>query len=246
MDLNEKRGNAVEELDPRMKLLILLLYTTVTFLSVDNYRLIYNYGLILVLFFLSKLYISGIKVCIFVATLLLIGQMGTFIPNDQFPEIFVLVLDVLQRVSVFFIMGIWMSSKLRVGDFLTSMEKMHIPKGIIITMAVVFRYLPTVKQEFYYIKNTMRLRGIGINAKNIMLHPLKTIEYSIVPLVIRCMTIADELSASAMTRGLDLETKRVSYREVKIGIPDILITCVFAVAIVSGNMLGARIKGGLF
>jgi len=116
-----------------------------------------------------------------------------------------------------------MGSHLRVSDFVTAMQSMHIPKGGTIALAVAFRYIPTVQDEFRSIKNTMKLRGIGLNVKNVVFHPIKTCEYAIVPLVIRSMTISDELAASAMTRGLDLESERTSYREVRLRLTDYLI-----------------------
>ena len=243
MDLDIDRGNVIEELDPRMKLLLVVVFTAFTFLSPDNFVLMLNYILILILFFSSRLYLKGLKVVLYIMALTLVAEAGELIQNEQFRNVFCMIFQFLQRISAFVIMGIWMASRLKVGDFVTAIENMHMPKGITITMAVTFRYMPTVRQEFCYIKNTMRLRGIGFNFKNVIICPLKTIEYSIVPLVIRCFTIADELAASAMTRGLDLETKRVSYHEVKIKTSDVLITLLFIAAIVSASVFGSKLKG---
>ena len=237
MPLEEKKGSIIENLDPRLKFLLVIIFTALIFLSFDDIILIYNYSLIVILFFLSKLYSRGLKVFIYIAILVLISQLGRFIPNRQFYKGFDLVIHLLERVSVFIIMGIWMASKMKISDFLTAMENIHMPKGITITLAVVFRYLPTVKHEFYYIINTMKLRGIGPSCQNVLLNPVKTIEYSLVPLIIRCMTIADELAVSSMTRGLDLETKRISYREVKIQFTEILITFFFITALTGGRFL---------
>ncbi len=233
MLLNENRGNVIGELDPRMKLLIMLACTVCTFLSADRYALMLNYALILVLFFAAGLFRKGVKVFIYVAVLLLLDFVSPYIANEQLRNIAGALLYFVQRFSAIIIMAIWVAGKTRIGDFITAMENMHAPKGITITLAVAFRYIPTVKQEFYYIKNTMKLRGIGITPKNIVLRPLKTIEYAIVPLIIRYFTIADELSASAMTRGLDLETKRVSYREIKLKAGDYLSVALFTCAAVS-------------
>ena len=89
----------------------------------------------------------------------------------------------------------------------------------------------------------MKLRGIGLNVKNVVLHPIKTCEYAIVPLVIRSMTISDELAASAMTRGLDLESERTSYREVRLRLTDYLIAAGVILAIVSGIVISKMVCG---
>lgn len=243
MSLNEKRGNIMEELDPRMKLLLMVAFSISTFLSVDSFAVMLNYSLILLLFFFCKLYILGLKVFIYIALLMLLEAASAHIQSEQFRDILGMLAHFFLRFSVIIIMGIWIGAKMRIGDFVTAMENMRMPKGITITMAVVFRYMPTVKQEFYYIKNTMKLRGIGISFKNIALRPLQTIEYAIVPLIIRCFTISDQLSASAMTRGLDLETKRVSYREIKLKAADVIAFLIFTGAIVSVSIFT---KGGFF
>ena len=85
-----------------------------------------------------------------------------------------------------------------------------------------------------------------MNTKNILLHPLRTCEYAVIPLVIRSMTIADELAASAMTRGLDLETKRTSYRDVRLRPRDFLAAGVIVIAVFGGLAVNIILeKGGL-
>lgn len=244
MNFDGNRGNLVEELDPRMKFILVIVVTVFTFMVDITWLFIYYYALILALFFATKLYKKGIKVLVFLAIMLTIQVLSKNIQNKEFRDSFVIVIVLIQRVSAFVVMGIWMSSNMKVGNFVTALENMRVPKGLTITFAVVFRYIPTIKQEFYYIKNAMKLRGVGINFKNVVFHPIKTFEYSFVPLVIRCMAIADELSASAMTRGLDLKTKRVSYLEVKIKPADILVTLTFIALFVIGKVLSRSLEGG--
>ena len=87
---------------------------------------------------------------------------------------------------------------------------MRLPRGLVITIAVVFRYLPTAADEFRKISATMRLRGVELSARNLVLHPGRSLEYVLVPLIIRTIKIADDLAASAMTRGLDLVGARTT------------------------------------
>lgn len=245
MNLDSGKGNIIEELDPRMKFILVILITVFTFTAESTWLFIYYYALILVLMFTSHLYKKGIKLFVFIAIMLTIQFLGESIQNNELKETFVAVVILIQRISVFVAMGMWMTSRMKVGNFITALENMRVPKGMTITFAVVLRYIPTVRQEFYYIKNTMRLRGIGISFKNLILHPIKTFEYSFVPLIIRSMTIADELSASAMTRGLDLHTKRIPIIEVKIKAIDIIITTTVILLLVGGMILSKRLYRGL-
>ena len=93
----------------------------------------------------------------------------------------------------------------------------------------------------------MKLRGIGFSLKNIIFHPLKTTEYAFIPLILRSMTVADELAASSMTRGLDLNTKRTSYREVKLSYKDYIYTILILLSVSLGHIITAFItsKGSI-
>lgn len=244
--IGDKQGDFLTELDPRMKLLLVVLFTTTTYLSKNLLALIWCYILIVSFYLIRRLWKGAMKTALLFLAFVLLDCVMQFVSHEGTKATLRLILFFLQRTSIFFVMANWMSTKLRVSDFVSAMQNMHIPKGVIITLAVVFRYLPTVKEEFYYIKNTMKLRGIGLNARNILLHPIKSCEYAIVPLIIRSVTISDELAASAMTRGLDLVTKRTSYRKVKLCASDFFVTAVIIVAVTGGMLLNQYLeKGGI-
>ncbi len=221
----------MNDLDPRMKLVLVVVFTTSSYLSQNTWALVWNYILIALLYFARGLWKSARKAATLFACFIIFDFLIEFLPWQGFRATLDIIVFFLQRISIFFVMWKWMSTKLRIGDLTTALQNMHIPKGGIITLAVVFRYLPTVSDEFRYISNTMKLRGIGLTFGNIVKHPMATIEYALVPLIIRSMTVGDELAASAMTRGLDLKSKRTSYREVRLGARDVLITvCIVGIA----------------
>ena len=244
MGTDKKQEYSFSELDPRMKMVLVMVFTTATYLSSDMNVLIWNYTLIILLHLLRKLWKSAWKISLLFASFILIEYLVGLIPFKGISSALGMIMFFLQRMSVFFVMGAWMSTNLRISDFVTSMQNMHLPKGIIITLAVVFRYLPTLREEFRYITNTMKLRGVGVNMKNILFHPLKTSEYAIVPLIIRSITIADELAASAMTRGLDLETERTSYRFVRLIGWDILYTLLIITTVAGGLTVNSILQRG--
>ena len=124
------------------------------------------------------------------------------------------------------------------------MQKAKIPNGIIITLSVVFRFLPTVKQENWYIKSTMKLRSIYPSPKRILRHPIITIEYALIPLIMRSMYIGNRLSAAAITRGLDLEKKRTSYEVVKLKVSDYIL-CILIIVVALSSYYFEHMLGGL-
>lgn len=240
----QQTNSAFNELDPRMKLLLLIVFTTSTYISQNTWVLVWNYILIVILYMVRGLWRGAGKSAILFASFLIMDFLVGLIPHQGTKAGLGLIVFFLERTSIFFVMGNWMAAKLRISDFSTALQNMHVPKGVIITLAVVFRYLPTVNDEFRSIKNTMKLRGIGLTFKNILRHPVQTGEYALVPLIIRSMTIADELAASAMTRGLDLESKRTSYRVVRLRFQDFLITACVIAAVIGAVAVNSLLQRG--
>ena len=244
--MGNKQEDIYTSLDPRMKLLMLILFTTATYISQSTWVLLWDYIIIVALYMIRRLWRGAWRTGILFGSFLILEFLIGFIPHEGTKAALGLIIFFLERTSIFFVMGNWMATKLRISDFSTALQNMHFPKGAIITLAVVFRYLPTVSDEFRSIKNTMKLRGIGLTFKNIILHPIKTGEYAIVPLIIRSMKIADELAASAMTRGLDLETKRTSYREIRLRLKDFVAAGIVVIAVIGGIAVNSILqKGGI-
>ena len=48
------------------------------------------------------------------------------------------------------------------GEFVAAMQKMHIPDGFIISVAVIFRFFPTLMDEWHAISDGMKMRGVGL------------------------------------------------------------------------------------
>lgn len=77
-----------------------------------------------------------------------------------------------------FIMGYYLVSTTTVSEFVAAMERMHVPEKIVIPVSVVFRFFPTVKEEYAAIRDAMKMRGITT-----LRSPMKMLEYRVVPLM---------------------------------------------------------------
>lgn len=115
-----------------------------------------------------------------------------------------------------FIMGYYLVSTTTVSEFVAAMERMHIPQKIIIPVSVVFRFFPTVKEEYAAIQDAMKIRGI-VTFRG----PMKMLEYRIVPLMVSVAKIGEELSAAALTRGLGAPHKRTNICNIGFGLLDV-------------------------
>ena len=106
--------------------------------------------------------------------------------------------------------GVYALRTTTASEFLVSMQKIRCPDTINIPTAIVFRFFPTVVEEYRDIKSAMRMRGIGG-----LRQPLRMLEYRLVPLLVSVVSIGNELSKSAVTRALGSKRKRTSICEVK-------------------------------
>ena len=99
---------------------------------------------------------------------------------------------------------------------MAAMERMHVPQKIVIPVSVVFRFFPTVKEEYAAIRDAMKMRGITTFRS-----PMKMLEYRVVPLMVSVAKIGEELSAAALTRGLGAPGKRTNICNIGFGPLDI-------------------------
>lgn len=112
-----------------------------------------------------------------------------------------------------------------VSEFVAAMKKIHLPEQIVIPMSVIFRFFPTVIEEYNAINDAMKMRGIrfgGGKASAIL-------EYRLVPVIMCSVKIGEELSAAALTRGLGGPVKRTNICEIGFHVQDILFLLLCAV-----------------
>ena len=178
---------------------ILLLILEKKYSSALRFFLAYGIALVLLLFFISE-NSEGI-----IASLL-IGYCGIVV---QFMPALITAWYVIRTTKI--------------GEFMSCMQKMHIPDGIAVSLAVVMRFFPTIKEEYLAIRDAMKMRGIVLGEGNIA----RMVEFRMIPLLFSCVNIGDELSAAAITRGLGGKVKRTSVEILKLGIQDYLLITLF-------------------
>lgn len=126
-----------------------------------------------------------------------------------------------------------------VSELISGMERIYMPKGITIPLTVVFRFFPTVLQESEAISDAMKMRGIKLGGKK----SSKILEYKLIPMITCSVKIGEELSASAITRGLGAPIKRTNICRLKFRLADIMLIlfCCFVVLwAIAAPILSAR------
>jgi energy-coupling factor transport system permease protein len=116
-----------------------------------------------------------------------------------------------------------------VTEFIAAFRRIHLPDAFIIPFSVMFRFIPTIHEEWTSIRSAMKFRGIGISTRNILTKPMMTLEYILIPLLMSTATIASELAAASLARGLDSGGKHTCIVDVRFRVQDCLVVlfCVF-------------------
>ena len=128
------------------------------------------------------------------------------------------------------------------GSLMAALQAMRFPKAVGIAVAVVLRFFPTISGEYRAIRSSQRFRGIGVGVVHTLTHLPSTVEYILIPLILRTTKVAEELSASMTVRGVRFSGETISYRPIHFSRKDGAL-CVFMVLIASAIFVLE--KGGI-
>lgn len=117
----------------------------------------------------------------------------------------------------------------KVNEFLFAMARLHIPKKLTIPLAVMLRYLPTIREDWCYIKDAMRLRDVSPSLGGFLKAPVLTINCIYVPLLTAASKAADELSIASVTRGIENPKPRTCLINIRMQAADWLTALPFIV-----------------
>lgn len=141
---------------------------------------------------------------------------------------FVAFLGLLHKVYACGMLAGVVISTTKVGEFLSAMAKMRVPKKLTIPLAVMLRYLPTIREDWRFIKDAMRLRDVSPTLMGFLKSPAMTVNCLYVPLLTAASKAADELSIAAVTRGIENPKPCTCLIEIKMRPADAVAIVLFA------------------
>lgn len=124
--------------------------------------------------------------------------------------------------------GTYVFSTTTVSEFIAAMHRMHVTEKLSIPLSVMFRFFPTVAEEFHAIGAAMKMRGISFGGKNWT----KMLEYRLIPLLTCSVQIGSELSAAALAQGLGSDIKRTNICKIGFHIQDLAVLLICLVPFV--------------
>ena len=215
-------------LDPRTKLFLILLCVLSAMFAPNLY---FQFALVAVIGLLAALCgkwqyaLRGILayalICAFT-----VWCMGVI--TGTWRTMFVAFLGLIHKVYACGMLAGLVISTTKVGEFLSAMTRLHVPKKLTIPIAVMLRYLPTIREDWHYIRDAMRLRDVSPTLWDFLKAPALTVNCIYVPLLTVASKAADELSIASVTRGIENPKPRTCLINIRMQWADLLALAVFA------------------
>ena len=190
-------------LDLRTKLYILLIGCLDLFLAPTLHYEVALAALISIFGLLCGVKHFTLKMTGIYTFLIILHQVGVYWASGLLQIAIVTFTFYIRKIFPCAMMGGILVGTTRVNEFMAAMNRIHLPKSVIIPMTVMIRYIPMVKEDWRYIKDAMRMRDVAPTAKSLLTHPIRTAECIYVPMMMSALKVADELSAASITRGLE-------------------------------------------
>ena len=140
-----------------------------------------------------------------------------------------------------FAIAIWMAAfiitSIGAGEVTAALRAIRLPKSFVTIITVVLRFIPLTGSELKAIIAALKLRGLVTGVGSLFLHPFRTAEYVMVPLLASLTRVIDDLAASGVIRGLGTETKPTSIVKLGFRWTD-AVTIVALGALIAWHILG--------
>ncbi len=227
--ITERPMSLALKTDPRTKLLMILLCALTTFFAptVAYEALLVLYATVFGIvsgkrkypLVMAGVYAFSLAV-MFAASSLDLGVLQTMVLS------FFLL---LRKVFPCAILAGIMLSTTKVGEFMTAMARLRLPRQIVIPLAVMVRYVPVVREDWRFVHDAMKLRGISPGPVSFVRNPMRTIECIYVPLMMGACNASDDLAIAAIARGVENPEPRTCFAPISFRVFDgiaLAVSCV--------------------
>jgi energy-coupling factor transport system permease protein len=217
-------------IDPRTKFFLLFFVGFFTFMFPPPYMEFSMAAVVTLLLALNRQAKIALTMFLVFCAMLAADLYGTPLVFGVIKNIYLSVVRLARMLLSLCMVVMLLVRTITVTEFIAAFRKMRLPDAFIISFSVMFRFIPTIYEEWTSIRSAMKFRGIGISARNVLTKPLMTLEYMLIPLLMSTATIANELAAASLARGLDSGGKHTCMVDVRFRFQDYLVVllCVFA------------------
>ena len=219
-------------LDPRTKLLILAITSVSVFLNesmlIEGAFIFISFLLLLQAKHIRLAFKSGAT---FIILLTLPMLLVPHLPVTAGGILYMFAVYIRKLIPCF-MLGSLLIRTTKVSTFLAAISRLHLPKGFTIALSITLRYFPTMTEEWGFIKDAMSLRGISVSPAGLLFHPVRTMEYVYVPMLVSASKISDEITQAAITRGIDHLERRSCLENIRFRMRDALLLILYSSLVV--------------
>lgn len=223
-------SNALIRFDPRTKLFIFLASGVTSLYTYSGLYILLFAGAVCAVLALNGKPVTALKAFLIFAVAMYIKETVDHAGSSS--SVVVLIVSVLTTLVLYSLPTILsillIVQTTRISQFLSALTAMHLPVRAVIPVAMLFRFIPTVQDEWNGIRKAMAFRGISLSFGSVLCHPGKAIEYVLVPLLFSTIGVMEELAAAALARGMDVDVKRSAYEQVRLSGADYIVMLLFA------------------
>lgn len=197
--------------DPRTILYLLLISQIILFLDISIFIEVITVIILVVPFFISKQFKWGLRIGIVYSLQLFIAFI--ILPNINNAVLLYplsMVANGFRELIPGMIVGIYAIKLTHSGEWISLFKKWHFPKFFIVPFSVIFRFFPTAREDYRQIRNAMAFRGIERGPVAFVKQPIQTFEFILIPLLMNASQVAQDLTISALTKGLSIPEKQTS------------------------------------
>lgn len=87
-------------------------------------------------------------------------------------------------------------------ELIHGLRKWRLPEAFLLTLGVMFRFLPAIKSDARHIQASLKVRGIFLSKWALFVQPLRYMEYFLVPLMLSLLATAQDLTVATLTKGI--------------------------------------------
>lgn len=167
---------------------------------------------------LERIYLLvGIAVCSLLVgriTMALMTLLGYFVfyqmsQLDMLPMWLFRFTFMLSHIWVPLMAGHFLLLTTSAYELIHGLRKWHLPESFLLTLGVMFRFVPLIKKEVGVIQVSLKTRGLFLRKRDLIMQPHRYLEYVLVPLMMSLLRSAQDLTIATLTKGLAV-TKRPS------------------------------------
>lgn len=220
-------------LDPRTKLFLILLCVLIAMFAPNLY---FQFALVTLIGLLATFcgkWPYALRAIIIYALICGFTIWSMSVMTGTWRTMFVAFLGLVHKVYACGMLAGIVISTTKVGEFLSSMTRLHVPKKLTIPIAVMLRYLPTIREDWHFIKDAMRLRDVLPTFVGFLKAPTTTVNCIYIPLLTAASKAADELSIASLTRGIENPNPRTCLVKIQMLAADWLAMGLFLVFLIT-------------